>query len=901
MRIAERPRRERADRKVDIDRLRKGDAMYCDKPRSAGTGRDLVMRIVTFALTCAAAIGVAEGAGAQLNDETVQAESIQPEIASVAIDPASVVEGERSRVAIVATLDREAESRLRVPVVVDGAEGEYRVSGRRFMVFGEGSRSATTRVTVWASDDNVHERTELIEVSVGSGDAGVTNDIEVVDDDGRPTEAELTVGATGDSLKLTATLKGETTFDWETDVIVLWGGVALGERIRIDAQKRVGSIVVKSERLVELLARQIDGIASEEGNALPLGFRGEAVGEKLLVNTGVETWGSIIKDAVARWGATQRANAESSGVADLDLDRLYGDYLRKSYRVIRSIAADDSELLTATQLAEYLELGAVNRRQALVRDRGTFSAATRENTAEGLEAYLQAFPKGQYTNDARELRDALNLSCVQPYVKFRDCRECPEMAVVPAGSYTMGGDVNDEWSESVEHPAHRVTVVRPFAVGAKEVTESEYARVLPGDRAGCWQPDGSGGEGDTWRQGSWPRMEDETRDGNEAAVCVNWEDARRFAEALGNDLGYRLLTEAEWEYVARAGSVGRRFSFGPRLTEEMANYRSPNETPVGVTPVGTYDANEWGLYDLHGNLWEWVQDVWKEDYKGAPSDGSAYEGEGELRVMRGGSWADEEHYLRSAMRGRGYPEIRTNFTGFRVAREVDRCPLGGTLRLVSEKEMMEDGAEFTIVVSAEVDVPPIADMIVTLSLSGTASDTDYATTEMSPTIVVPAGEKTGRTTVTVVPVDDDVYEGKEIIEIRGDTDGLRLGGTEVILKDDDDGVTVTVDRQEIEEGSGEVKVNVVATVSKELADVLNMKLEFGGTAAMGVDYVVTPEEPVIQISKEHGEGSVRLTLEGLLDDVSEGAAETIVVRGRTVAGSESRNVIGAQIGLKDGQ
>ena len=236
---------------------------------------------------------------------------------------------------------------------------------------------------------------------------------------------------------------------------------------------------------------------------------------------------------------------------------------------------------------------------------------------------------------------------------FRDCAGCPEMVVVPAGTYMMGSP-----EETYEMPIHRVTIGEPFAVGKYEVTFAEWdACVADG---GCYghRPDDEG-----WGRGNRPVMD---VDWNQVQTYVMWLN-----EKTGK--GYRLLSEAEWEYVARAGSGTRKYSWGNEVGRNRANCGECGSRWDGkqTAPVGSFGANGFGLHDVHGNVWEWVEDCWNGTYAGAPADGSAWEqGDCNTRVLRGGSWLLVPRYLRSASRFWDPAGDRLNEVGFRVARNL---------------------------------------------------------------------------------------------------------------------------------------------------------------------------------------------------------------------------------------
>jgi formylglycine-generating enzyme required for sulfatase activity len=248
---------------------------------------------------------------------------------------------------------------------------------------------------------------------------------------------------------------------------------------------------------------------------------------------------------------------------------------------------------------------------------------------------------------------------------FRDIEApwCPELVVIPAGSFVMGSPATEEGRSPDEGPQHEVTFARPFALGRYPVTFDEYdhfcaetRREKPPDR--------------DWGRGRRP------------AINVSWEDAKAYVEWLSEHTGqgYRLPSEAEWEYACRAGTT-TPFWTGETIGTERANYNGnytygrgrKGEYRVQTTPVGTFEANPWGLHDMHGNVWEWCEDCCNDSYKGAPDDGSAWTaGDCRRRVLRGGSWNSNPGYLRSAERDGYYADDPVNDFGFRVAGTVSR-------------------------------------------------------------------------------------------------------------------------------------------------------------------------------------------------------------------------------------
>ena len=234
---------------------------------------------------------------------------------------------------------------------------------------------------------------------------------------------------------------------------------------------------------------------------------------------------------------------------------------------------------------------------------------------------------------------------------FRDCEHCPEMVVAPAGSFTMGLPSSDPRLYSDERPQHQVTIGHAFAVGKYPVTRDEYARFAS----------------ETSRVHDNPSF---AQSGRDPVVNVSWDDAKAYVAWLSEKTGhgYRLLSEAEYEYAERA-ETSTTYWWGDS-DADLCRYA--NGDPCnhhGTVPVGSYPANGFGLYDMAGNVWEWTEDCWNGSYAGAPDDGTAWTTENcDERVLRGGSWYYYAGVLRSALRHRSYSGDRYDSVGFRVAR-----------------------------------------------------------------------------------------------------------------------------------------------------------------------------------------------------------------------------------------
>ena len=225
------------------------------------------------------------------------------------------------------------------------------------------------------------------------------------------------------------------------------------------------------------------------------------------------------------------------------------------------------------------------------------------------------------------------------------------MVRIPRGTFQMGSPTSERGGNDDERPVHEVTIRLGFYLGKYEVTQAQWEAVMgnnPSNFKGC-------------------------------AECpverVSWDDAQAFTRKLneldGNER-YRLPSEAEWEYAARAGTT-TRYSWGDEIGSNRANCvgcgsQWDNDK---TAPVGSFDGNAWGLHDMHGNVWELVKDCWNDDYLGAPADGSSWEsGDCSQRVLRGGSWHNNPVILRAAKRAWYFPHSQSYGVGFRIARTI---------------------------------------------------------------------------------------------------------------------------------------------------------------------------------------------------------------------------------------
>ena len=217
---------------------------------------------------------------------------------------------------------------------------------------------------------------------------------------------------------------------------------------------------------------------------------------------------------------------------------------------------------------------------------------------------------------------------------------------MPAGEFDMGSPSGDDSRYRDEGPVHKVKIPNNFYLGKYEVTQEQWREVM-GDSPSIYKGD------------------------DLPVEQVSWDDVQDFTKKLNQKEGtdkYRLPSEAEWEYAARAGTT-TRYSFGDD-GGELGDYAWYGDNSGNKThPVGQKKPNPWGLYDMHGNVWEWVQDLYHSDYKGAPTDGSAWEsGSGSFRVLRGGGWGNVAQVCRSALRYDDDPGYRGEGGGFRLLR-----------------------------------------------------------------------------------------------------------------------------------------------------------------------------------------------------------------------------------------
>ena len=273
---------------------------------------------------------------------------------------------------------------------------------------------------------------------------------------------------------------------------------------------------------------------------------------------------------------------------------------------------------------------------------------------------------------------------------FRDCRSCPEMVVIPSGNFAMGSPDAEEGRGDDEGPLHNVHIAT-FALGKTEITRTQYAAFVQQTKYTtddkCWTLEDGKYEQRSkrnWHAPGYPQG------GKHPVACINWNDAQAYAAWLSRKTGkkFRLPSEAEWEYAARGDTHSARYwGEDPDVAKFYANtadlsaqahiqgasswsVHQCSDGFVYTSPVGSFKANAFGLYDMLGNVMEWTGDSYHADYQDAPSDGSVWQGDAVKRVLRGGSWNNAPRNVRAAMRDSNDPNLRFNIFGFRLARQL---------------------------------------------------------------------------------------------------------------------------------------------------------------------------------------------------------------------------------------
>ena len=330
--------------------------------------------------------------------------------------------------------------------------------------------------------------------------------------------------------------------------------------------------------------------------------------------------------------------------------------LRDKAGFARQLGDLERDYLTACNAAERKEKSARRRMKAAV---GVLVLGVLGLGGLGYRGYLNATSlEGLFINYPHS---KWYESGLKPGDEIKECSgACPQMVVIPAGSFLMGskpGEGNDDDEHGADGRQVKVTLPAPLLVSKFEVTFAQWDACVDSGGCGKYRPDDQ-----KWGRGQRP------------VINVSWVDIQRYLNWLSRKTGnnYRLLSEAEWEYVARAGSQ-TKYAWGDDIGKNKANCEGCGSQwdYKQTAPVGSFSANQFGVHDMHGNVWEWVEDCYKDRYKGAPTDGRAKSTENcDDRVLRGGSWGDDPPYLRSANVFSNGPGSRFSNNGFRVARSL---------------------------------------------------------------------------------------------------------------------------------------------------------------------------------------------------------------------------------------
>ncbi len=375
----------------------------------------------------------------------------------------------------------------------------------------------------------------------------------------------------------------------------------------------------------------------------------------------------------ALWGEVQKGNTEED----------YQAYLSQ-YPKGKFIALAKTRLARLKQEAQ-----AATAEQ----DKQAWEAARQSNSADSYADYLNTYPQGQYAalaqgrvsklkkdqaaEEAKQKHEAALAAAPRAGQVFKDCPDCPEMVVIPAGSFNMGSNENYN-----EKPIHRVTFNKAYALGKTEITKGQFATFVNASNYAadneCWVFEFTSGffgsykkrSGTNWRNPGY------SQDDNHPVTCINWNDAKAYTSWLSRKSGktYQLPTEAQWEYACRAG--GTHTYCGSDNVDSIAWYFSwDGDSPRTPKAVAQKQANAFGLHDMSGNVSEWIEDSYRSDYNGAPTDGSKWKVDPAVinkdwRVQRGGTWTALAEHMRPAFRGSERLDIRGNSFGFRVARTL---------------------------------------------------------------------------------------------------------------------------------------------------------------------------------------------------------------------------------------
>ncbi len=383
-----------------------------------------------------------------------------------------------------------------------------------------------------------------------------------------------------------------------------------------------------------------------------------------------EDYLEVFPDGIHQAEALQRIEAIQQAEAKKERERLerekQDNLAWETANSERSIASFDQYI---SSWPTGLHIEEATRIRRLLKDQSdddkAFQTALKLNNKEAFQAYIDAFPQGANVTSALQHIDDLTL---RPGKSFRDCADCPLMMVIPADAFWQGSAEDSPLALSMEKPRRLVTIDQPIAVGVHEVTMAQWDRCFS-DKGCSTQPGDNG-----WGRSDRP------------VIMISWNDAEEYVHWLNEKTGqtYRLPSESEWEYFARAGEESDWPSGHPAIVCEFGNvagtetgFRWQHEdcqdpTALGTMTAGSFRANKFGLYDTIGNVSEWTADCLNLSYIDAPVDGSAW-GRGicSSHMTRGGSWITGSKEIRLPARFNLKNGDRNDFTGFRIVREIE--------------------------------------------------------------------------------------------------------------------------------------------------------------------------------------------------------------------------------------
>jgi formylglycine-generating enzyme required for sulfatase activity len=383
-----------------------------------------------------------------------------------------------------------------------------------------------------------------------------------------------------------------------------------------------------------------------------------------------EDYLDIFPDGIHQAEALQRIDAIRQAEAKKERERLERERLDKlaweAANAERTVESFDRYI---TDWPAGMHIEEATRIRRLLKDQGdddkAFQAALKLNTRDAFQAYIDAFPGGANIAAALQHIDDLTL---RPGKVFKDCADCPDMIVIPAGAFWQGSDDTSPLATAIEKPRRLVTIDEPFAVSTHEITMAEWDRCFE-DKGCTTKPTDNG-----WGRADRP------------VIMVSWNDAEEYVHWLNEKTGqsYRLPSESEWEYFARAGEESDWSGGDPATVCEYGNIAGAetgfrwqhsecsDRLALGTAPVGSFRANSFGVYDTTGNVSEWTSDCMNLSYLDAPVDGSAW-GRGicSSHMTRGGSWVTGSREIRLPARFNLKNGDRNDFTGFRVVRIIE--------------------------------------------------------------------------------------------------------------------------------------------------------------------------------------------------------------------------------------